>query len=358
MLAATTSPWYLPTWVSGQSPVTSPIAQRFSATRRWASTGTPRGSDSTPTVEHHDVVLAVAPGRGHADVQSELDPLTTQDLAQLLTERSRIAGEHMLGPIDDDDLAAESSYYLGHLDTHGSATQDQQARRHDLHRGRLSAAPHAGEALQAGYRWRDRISPVGQHHVVGGVAYAVNLDNPWTGEPAGATQQVDVVVGQPVRCPLVGVVRDHEVAPGEHRLHIDLSAGSGVPRSLRRLTRTQQALGRDAGPVGALTPHQLALDDRDPQAALDQRTGTVLARRTTAEHDHVVLAGHVGRSSPARSRTMKSAYQSGQSGSASPVRSSCRPCASAARLRASARSLADSYVVSMGGSFSGRVGGS
>jgi len=57
-------------------------------------------------VEHHDVVLAVAPGRGHADVQSEFDALTAQDLAQRLTERSRVAGEHVLGPIDDDHLAA------------------------------------------------------------------------------------------------------------------------------------------------------------------------------------------------------------------------------------------------------------
>ena len=291
-----------------------PVGVRLDAHRVEAEPLDPRpspGGDQQPVaaqlpavVEHHDVVLAVAPGRGHADVQSELDPLTTEDLAQRLTERSRIAGEHVLGPVDDDHLAAEPAYHLGHLDAHRSAAQDQQAPRHDLHRGRLATGPHAREVLQAGYRWRDRIGAVGQHHVVGGVAYAVDLDHPRTGKPAGATQQVDVVVGQPVRRPLVGVVGDHEVAPGEHRLDVDLSAGSGLACSLRRLTRTQQALGRDAGPVGALTPHQLALDDGHPEAALDQGTGTVLARRTTAEHDHVVLAGHVGSSSPARSRTM------------------------------------------------------
>ena len=50
MFAATTSPSYSPTWVSGQTPVTSPIAQRRSPARRCSSTGMPRGSASTPTV--------------------------------------------------------------------------------------------------------------------------------------------------------------------------------------------------------------------------------------------------------------------------------------------------------------------
>ena len=50
MLAATTSPWYLPTWVSGQMPVTSPIAQRLSPARRCASTLMPWSSNSTATV--------------------------------------------------------------------------------------------------------------------------------------------------------------------------------------------------------------------------------------------------------------------------------------------------------------------
>ena len=41
MFAATTSPWYLPTWVSSQMPVTSPIAHSRSPARRCASTGMP-----------------------------------------------------------------------------------------------------------------------------------------------------------------------------------------------------------------------------------------------------------------------------------------------------------------------------
>ena len=50
MFAATTSPSYSPTWVSGQMPVTSPIAQSRSPARRYSSTRMPWGSASTPTV--------------------------------------------------------------------------------------------------------------------------------------------------------------------------------------------------------------------------------------------------------------------------------------------------------------------
>src|SRR5262249_31864427 len=55
---------------------------------------------------------------------------------------------------------------------------------------------------------------------------------------------------------------------------------------------------------------------------------------------HVVVA-HVGSSVPACSATMYSAYQSGQSGSAAPMRFSCSPWATSARRIALARSLAE-----------------
>ena len=56
----------------------------------------------------------------------------------------------------------------------------------------------------------------------------------------------------------------------------------------------QQRLGRDAREVGALAADQLALDDRDPQAALGQRARAVLAGRAAADHDHVVVIAHLG----------------------------------------------------------------
>ena len=142
--------------------------------------------------------------------------------------------------------------------------------------------------------------------------------------------------GQPALLAGVGVVRDHEVAPGERRLDVDLGGRRRLVRGVHGLARAQQRLRRDARPVRALAADELALDERDAQPALGERAGAVLARRAAAEDDDVVVAAHVGSSSPACSRTMYSAYQSGQSASASPVRASCSPCAAAARLRASA----------------------
>ena len=47
----------------------------------------------------------------------------------------------------------------------------------------------------------DRVGAVGQDDVVGGVAHAVDLDRARAGEPAGAAQQGDAVVGQPASWP-------------------------------------------------------------------------------------------------------------------------------------------------------------
>ena len=64
-----------------------------------------------------------------------------------------------------------------------------------------------------------------------------------------------------------------------------------VARGVHRLARAQQRLRRDARPVRALAADQLALDQGDPQAALGQLAGAVLARRAAADDDHVVVAG-------------------------------------------------------------------
>src|SRR5580692_10723534 len=64
--------------------------------------------------------------------------------------------------------------------------------------------------------------------------------------------------------------------------------------------------------------------------------------------DGRVVVIHFGGSWPACSRTMYSAYQSGQFESACPVRASCCPWAAAARRSALARSFADAKVVVAG----------
>jgi len=118
-----------------------------------------------------------------------------------------------------------------------------------------------------------------------------------------AAQQVDLAFGEPLGRAVVGVVGDHEVAPGERRLDVDLGTRGGLACLVHRLARAQQRLGGDASPVGALASHELALDYRHAQATLRKCARAVLARRAGAEHDHVVVA-HFGNSSPLRSRTM------------------------------------------------------
>jgi hypothetical protein len=81
---------------------------------------------------------------------------------------------------------------------------------------------------------------------------------------------------------------------------------------VHRLPRAQPGLGWDARAVGAFATNRLVLDARDAQTALCARAGAVLARRAAADDDDVVAAAHDGSSLPACSRTMYSAYQSGQ----------------------------------------------
>ena len=244
MFAATTRPWYLPTWVSCQMPVTSPIAHSRSPARRCASTGTPWGSgldadrlqadpldarapaggDEQPVaaqlaavVELEHVVVAVAPRGGRLHAECELDPVAAQHLAERLAERRGLAREHVRGALDERDLAAEAAHGLRQLDADRAAAEHEQPPRDGLHAGRLAVRPDAVELAQARDRRHERLGAVREHDVLGGVADAVDLDRADAGEPAAAAQQVDAVVGEPALLAGVGVVRDHEVAPGERR---------------------------------------------------------------------------------------------------------------------------------------------
>ena len=57
---------------------------------------------------------------------------------------------------------------------------------------------------------------------------------PGAGQSASAAKQVDAVVGKPALLAGVGVVRDHEVAPGKRRVDVDL--GARPRRSRARVT--------------------------------------------------------------------------------------------------------------------------
>ena len=322
MFAATTSPSYSPTWVSGQMPVTSPIAQRRSPARRCSSTGMPRGSASTPTVSRpmpstrgrrpvatssrsprssvppsnsQDELVAVPPRGGGVHPQHQLDPVPAQRLAERLAQRRGLAGQHAVGALDEHRLAAETAHDLRHLDARRAAAQHEQAARDGLHARRLAGAPHALELTQSRDRGHDRIRAGRHDDVLRGVPDAVDLDHAGAGQPARAAQQVDAPLRQPALLAGVGVVRDHEVPPGQRGLDVDLGARPGVARALHRLARAQQGLGRDARPVGALAADQLSLDDGDAQSARRQRRGAVLAGGAAAEDDHVVVIARAHR---------------------------------------------------------------
>ena len=118
-----------------------------------------------------------------------------------------------------------------------------------------------------------------------------------------AADQVDALVGEPALLPGVGVVRDHVVPPGERSIHVDVRHRRRFVRGVRGLAGAKQRLRRDARPVRALAADELALDDRDAQAAGGEGARTVLAGRAGADDDDVVV-GHDGRSVPACSATM------------------------------------------------------
>src|SRR5207237_9820620 len=86
---------------------------------------------------------------------------------------------------------------------------------------------------------------------------------------------------------------------------------------------------------------------RKIEATIGQRTDTVLAGRSAADDNHVVVI-HWGNSLPACSATMYAAYQSGQFASRCPVRFSCSQWAASARRNALDRSFTDAKVVVAG----------
>ena len=250
----------------------------------------------------------------------------------------------MLAALDERHFATEAAYCLCHLHPNRPSAEHQQSARNGLHARHLAVGPNALELAQARDGRHDRVRSGGDHHVFGGVALPVDLDHACPGEPAAPAQQVDAIVRKPALLAGVGVVRNHEVTPGKRAVDVDLGARRRVTRGVHCLTWAQQRLRGDAGPVGALATDQLALDDRDPKAALRQLAGTVLSRRTAANHDDVKVGAHVGSSTPARSPTAEPLSPTSVlliSTSVSPLVQEVEPIASGPRL------LEDSPILHM-----------
>ena len=65
-----------------------------------------------------------------------------------------------------------------------------------------------------------------------------------------------------------------------------------LPGGLKRLARAEQGLRGHAGPVVALAPSELALDDGHLEAAVGQVSGAVPPAGSGAEDDRVVVSAH------------------------------------------------------------------
>ena len=176
---------------------------------------------------------------------------------------ARLAGEHVLGALDERHLAAEAANRLRHLDADRSAAEHEQSARDGLHAGHLAVASRCpSSSRRPGTGGTIGSAPVATTTCSAVWRDAVDLDDARPGEPAAAAKQVDALVGEPALLAGVGVVRDHEVAPGERRRDVDLRARRRLARRVHRLAGAQQRLGRDARPVGALAADELALDER------------------------------------------------------------------------------------------------
>ena len=139
-----------------------------------------------------------------------------------LAERPRLVRQQVRRALDENHLAAEATNGLRHLDADRPAAEHEQPAGHGLHAGRLAVRPNALEAAQARHRRDDRVRTCRHDHVSGRVANAVDLDHARAGQPAATAEKVDAVLGEPALLASVGVVRNHEVAPGEGRRDVDL----------------------------------------------------------------------------------------------------------------------------------------
>ena len=315
MFAAATRPWYLPMYVSGHTPVTSPIAQRPSATRIRSSTGMPWRVGSTPTVSRPMSVDARAPAGGHEQAvaaqllapgelddvlvalaahgggllaEVELDPVGLERGAQRVAERLRLARQHVVHALHERDRRAEAPDGLRHLHSHRAAAQHEHA----------GAAPRSAPVTSRLVHTPSSSRRPGMGGITGSEPVAITT---WSAEyvssptstlpgPAsrrGTAEQLDALLLEVCRVGRVVVARDHEIAPREGGLRADAAAhglarAGRVARRLERLAGPQQRLRGDARPVVALAAHALALDDGHAQAAVGEaarRSAAPLGRR-------------------------------------------------------------------------------
>ena len=240
-------------------PVTSPIAHRRSPARSCASTGIPwrvgldadrlqadarrrAGAGRWRRAAGRRAARGRRRARGRSPRPSRRAAVACTPRTSSMPSRRRTSpsaspsgagsrGEHVLGALDERHLAAEAAHGLRHLDADRPAAEDEQPARDGLHAGHLAVGPDAVELAQARDRRHDRIG-AGRERRRARRCGARRRPRP---TPVPASRPLPrsrsmPLLGEPALLAGVGVVRDHEVAPGERRLDVDLGA-SPPPRA-------------------------------------------------------------------------------------------------------------------------------
>ena len=234
------------------------------------------------------------------------DALGLEPLPEVLGRRWLLVVEEAFQALDDRHLSGtESTHRLCHLDTDHPAPEHEQPVRDRLHLGDVAVVPRRDVPEPVDRRHRGP-GPDGNDHAGRGsqrqhrAVALFHLDRPFTRQPPVAADEVHTNVVEPLDLRGVVEVADERIPvrkdPGDVHVAGDRRRGGRDAVGMREhLGRTQQRLGRHAAPVAALAPDEFLLDDDGREPALGRVVGRVLARRASADHDHVVgLFAHHG----------------------------------------------------------------
>ncbi len=119
--------------------------------------------------------------------------------------------------------------------------------------GRLPVGPQARKISQAGNGREEGRGTRRDHDILCRVAHAGHCNCPRARQPPGSAYQSDAVLAQPTLLAGIGVVGDHEIAPGQRGSDIYGRGARGIVGTVRGFSGPQQRLGGNAGPVGAFS---------------------------------------------------------------------------------------------------------
>jgi hypothetical protein len=173
-------------------------------------------------------------GSHPSDLGSEhdADPFLLERRLQQLG-RLRVDPRHQaVAALDDRHLGTEAPVELGELAPGDASTQDDQARRHAVRRGRVSRRPRL-DRVQPVERRRDRGGPGCDDEAVVLDLLSVRLDHAGPRDVTGTADERDALAVQPRHLARIVPVGHLPVAPGEDLVRVErpcADAGSTVGR--------------------------------------------------------------------------------------------------------------------------------